>query len=147
MIYQKSKNMASITKAEIVGELLKTEKWKDYKQSTLMGKTKDVLLKLLEESKGTVIVSAPKNIETAPAAAEPKKRASKKSTTADASEQVASLAKVDYTPIGTREMVGEPKTIKAGTITITYTLWKNPYYVARPELPEVPKKGRAAKSK
>ena len=144
MIYQKSKNMASITKADIVGELMKTEKWKDYKQSTLMGKTKDVLLKLLEESKGNVTISVSKNVETAPAAAEPKKRSSKK--TVDNSEQVASLAQVDYVPTGQREMVGEPKTIKAGTITITYTLWKNPFYVARAEMPEAPKT-RAKKAK
>lgn len=131
--------MATITKADIVGELMKTEKWKDYKQSTLMGKTKDVLLKLLEESKGNVTISVSKNIETAPAAAEPKKRSSKKTTAADNAEQVASLAQVDYVPTGNREMVGEPKTIKAGTITITYTLWKNPFYVARAEMPEAPK--------
>ena len=140
--------MASITKTDIVGELLKTENWKDYKQSTLMGKTKDVLLKLLEESKGTVVVSEPKNVETAPAAAEPKKRTTKKVTAADKSEEIASLAKVDFTTVGNREMIGEPKTFKSGTITMTYTMWKNPFFVARPEMPEAPKtRGRAAKYK
>ena len=138
--------MASITKADIVGELMKTEKWKDYKQSTLMGKTKDVLLKLLEESKGNVTISVSNNIETAPAAAEPKKRSSKKVTAEDKSEAIASLAKVDFTPIGDREMIGTPKTFKSGTITMTYTMWKNPFYVARAEMPEAPKT-RAKKAK
>jgi hypothetical protein len=131
--------MATITKADIVGELMKTEKWKSYKQSTLMGKNKDVLLKLLEETKGNVTISISENIETAPAKAEPKKRSSKKLTAEDKSEAIASLAKVDFSSGSNREMVGEPKTLKSGTITMTYIMWKNPFYIARPEMPEAPK--------
>ena len=134
--------MASITKADIVGELLKTEKWKDYKQSTLMAKTKDVLLKLLEEAKGSVVISTPKNVSTAPAVAEPKKKATKKSGTSDATEQLASLAKVDTNTVIKRKMFGDVKVFKVGTLTIKYSLWENPYYVERPEMIEVPKKGK-----
>jgi hypothetical protein len=141
--------MATITKTEIVSELLKTEKWKDYKQSTLMGKTKDILLKLLEESKGSsVIIIDSVGSETSIPTSTQKKKTSKKATAEDKNEEIASLAQVDFTSVGVREMIGTPKTIKSGTITMTYTMWKNPFYVARPELPEIPKaKGRAAKSK
>lgn len=143
--------MANITKATIVSELLKTEKWKDYKQSTLMAKSKDILLKLLDESKGLpkieekeVVLS--KNKETAPAVAEPKKRAAKKSSTSDATEQLAVLAKVDTSTNVKREMVGDLKVFKVGGLTIKYSLWKNPYYVERPGMTiEVPKKGRGKK--
>lgn len=143
--------MANLTKAEIVSQLLKTEKWKDYKQSTLMAKTKDVLLKLLEESKGSIIVPAPKNNENtktapAPAVAEPKKRSGKKLAVTDSSEQMNSLSNTDYIPLSKRNLVSTTKTIKTGSLTIKYTTWKDPNFVV-PEVPEAPKRGRKATKK